>query len=128
MAKRINEIKSRRKYVRLDLRGHLGFPTKIRKKRYDIFGNVDIMLDKKDKDFQKEMKVIMKLPKKLLLTFLIHSKTIDLVYKKFKKEVDDNDIDFAKLCHVLIYYDQSKMCYVGCFDFDLLKEVKKMKR
>ncbi|GAI26570.1 unnamed protein product [marine sediment metagenome] len=74
------------------------------------------------------MKAIKRLPKSLHKYWLIHSKTIDLVYKKFKKEADDNDIDFAKLCHILIYYDKSKRCYVGCFGFDLLKEVKKMKR
>lgn len=109
--------------VRLDLRGHLGFPTKVDKKKYDIVGDVDIALDKKDKDFQKEMKAFMKLPKKLLITFLIHSKTIDVVYKKFRKEVNDEDIDFAKLCHMSIFYSKLTKCYLGSFNFDLLRRV-----
>ncbi len=109
--------------VRLDLRGHLGFPTKVDKRKYDIVGNVDISLDKKDKDFQKEMKSFMKLPKKLFITFLIHSKTIDGVYKKFRKEVNEEDIDFAKLCHMSIFYSKSAKCYLGSFHFDLLRKV-----
>lgn len=113
--------------ARLDLRGHLGFPTKVDKKEYDIVGDVGIVLDKKDKDFQKEMKAFMKLPKKLLITFLIHSKTIDIVYKKFRKEVNDEVIDFAKLCHMSIFYSKSDKGYLGSFHFDLLKEVKKEK-
>lgn len=114
--------------VRLDLRGHLGFPTEVKKKRYDIVGNVDIILDGKDKDFQEEMKAVKRLPKSLRKSWLIHSKTIDIVYKKFRKEVSDEDIDFAKLCHMSIFYSKSCKCYLGSFHFDLLKGVKKSAR